>query len=303
MWNHYILLVSFIFICPFITLVDTLPTETKHKEKPNNIINIEKESLCIEANSMLSGIKTSKDNFNTELIKIYTIITNTKGIFGIKRERKQKDTIQNVLNNIIIETKYLLYRILKTNSFQNHLYDIDMKSLEHLSKLLYDLDILETYSKNNIMYEKKYWYLQFLGVSLDNSVLTYIKYKYWYINHYKSDFDKWDELPKIKNLARTVREIKYALDSKLAALELIGRKSITELVFIVTSTVKKSSTLEKDIKYLQEGGINILKGLAFTTVCFVAKLTFCTVTLGGLLSVEILIWLAILSRTITVEWS
>lgn len=304
MRHNYILLILLIFFFPLLTLVDTLPTERVLKEKLDNLMTTEEEFICNETNDILLEADDSKDHFNTELIKLYNIVTNTKGILSNKKKKHQKDTIKTVLNDIIIETKYLLSKILEANSFQNYnRYDIDRKSLKHLSKILQDLEILETYYESDMIYEKKYWYLQFLGVSLDNSVLAYIKYKYWYIKHYKTKFDKLGEVPNLKNLGRTVREIRYALDSKFAALELIGRKDMTELVSIVTTTIKNNPTVDKDIKYLQDGGINILKGLAFTTMCFVANLTFCTVTLGGLLSVEILIWLAILSRTITVEWS
>lgn len=301
---NYSLLILFIFLCPFLTLVDTLPTKNLLKEKISNLVTIKEDTIHNDTNDLLLEVDDSKDRFNTELMKLYKIITDTTKIVSDKKEKNQKETIKTVLNNIIIETKYLLSKMLETNSFQkNNRHDIDTNFLKHLSKLLYDLEILDAYYENDMIYEKKYWYLQFLGVSLDNSVLAYIKYKYWYIDHYKTTFTKCGEVPKLKNLARTVREIRYALDSKFAALELIGRKDMTELVSIVTTAVKNSPTLEKDIKYLHDGGINILKGLAFTTMCFVANLTFCTITLGGLLSVEILIWLAILSRTITVEWS
>lgn len=92
--------------------------------------------MCNETKFILLRLKTSKDIFKTELLKIYKIVTNTKGTLSIRRRRKktkkQKETLQNVSNNNVTRTK-----ILKTKSLQkNNRYDIIRKALQNLSKLL-----------------------------------------------------------------------------------------------------------------------------------------------------------------------
>lgn len=79
------------------------------EDKFNNWITIKKESLCNETKFILLRLKTSKDIFKTELLKIYKIVTNTKGTLSIRRRRKktkkQKETLQNVSNNNVTRTK------------------------------------------------------------------------------------------------------------------------------------------------------------------------------------------------------
>ncbi|CAL9733784.1 hypothetical protein MOSE0_C03070 [Monosporozyma servazzii] len=285
------------------TIINCVPTEDISSAEINKIMSPEEQNLFNETNQALDTINDPDNKFNTQLMKLYTIITkNKKKSKKFKKSKDPKETTQTVLFHIISQSEYLLSITLQSKSFQdtnNHNNDID---LQILSDMFQDLETLKIYAESDMTYQKKYWYLQFLGVSLDNTVLTYIKYKLWYINHYKTRFEQNGEIPNLRKLARTIREVKYSLDSRGATLELIGRKNINELVSITSTTVGSKSTTENDIKYLQDGGVNILKGLAFTTMCFAANLTFCTVALSGLLSVEVLIWLAILSRTLTVEW-
>lgn len=292
-------------ICIFLvcTVSKGAPTKDIHSDEINKIISPEEQNLFDETDQILDAINDPDNKFNTQLMKLFTIITkNKKGSKKSKKSNDPKETTQTVLFQIISQSEYLLSVTLQSESFQNSNSPNNDIDLQLLSNMFQDLETLKIYAESDMTYQKKYWYLQYLGVSLDNTVLTYIKYKLWYINHYKTRFEQKGEIPNLRKLTRTIREVKYSLDSRGATLELIGRKNINELVSITSNTVGSKSTPENDIKYLQDGGINILKGLAFTTMCFAANLTFCTVTLSGLLSVEVLIWLAILSRTLTVEW-
>ncbi|CAL9729308.1 hypothetical protein MOUN0_G03598 [Monosporozyma unispora] len=286
----------------FSSIVSSIPTENISFDEAKELISPEEQDLFNETSQILTTIDDPEDKFNTQLMKLVTIITKNKKKTKSKKVKQPIETTQSVLHQVIFQSEFLLSVTLQSSEVQNKGNNKNDIDLQLLSNMFQDLETLKMYAESDMTYEKKYWYLKFLGVSLDNTVTTYIKYKLWYINHYKTQFDSKSEIPNLRKLARTIREVKYALDSKVAALELIGRKNISELVFITSETVGSKSTVGNDIKYLQEGGINILKGLAFTTMCFAANLTFCTVTLSGLLSVEVLIWLAILSRTLTVEW-
>lgn len=286
----------------FSSIVSSIPTENISFDEAKELISPEEQDLFNETSQILTTIDDPEDKFNTQLMKLVTIITKNKKKTKSKKVKQPIETTQSGLHQVIFQSEFLLSVTLQSSEVQNKGNNKNDIDLQLLSNMFQDLETLKMYAESDMTYEKKYWYLKFLGVSLDNTVTTYIKYKLWYINHYKTQFDSKSEIPNLRKLARTIREVKYALDSKVAALELIGRKNISELVFITSETVGSKSTVGNDIKYLQEGGINILKGLAFTTMCFAANLTFCTVTLSGLLSVEVLIWLAILSRTLTVEW-
>lgn len=229
---------------------------------------------------------------------------------------KTKDYFKPVIDKVVWDAEYLLSSITGRPSakFKDNINEADSELIVHIFN---DLETLKYHSNTANELRRNNWFQLSNVINLDTFVLRYIRYKIWYLGHYiETKTIGGEQTPDLKVIGRTIKEVRIAMDARAMTLNLIASKSPSQLTKKILKLIdipiknineivtpgNRDESIIKDIKYLEKGAMDIMKGVIWGIVCYTMELHLCASIFGGLVGIELLIWIVILSRILVIEF-